>query len=284
MRRPARVALLCTFLWLIPASAYGQATSKATRIRILLLIDDDGPGAAINGFARDHAAIARMIRETFANLQLEDRYTLDTLQGKSALRSKVLAYYRDLKTGPNEVLLCYFSGHGCADPANGHYLDLEDGPLKRSDLRSAMLSKKTRLVVLITDCCAHYSRDIDAKGERALTLAPGCSAPAVRQPGSRRQPPGETLRHLLFHHHGLVDINACHLGKQAFSDNHNGGYFTLALVALWQAPPIAFAQGARGIVSWPSFFVALRHHTAEAARRNGTEQTPAAFALGTTGQ
>src|ERR1700722_5319797 len=100
LRFPIRIALLCAVAWavLCPASTSAQAPAEASRVRILLLIDDDAPSASINGFPHDHSAVKKALRETFHQLRMEDRYTLDVLNGKKAGRDKVLAYYRDLKT------------------------------------------------------------------------------------------------------------------------------------------------------------------------------------------
>jgi hypothetical protein len=291
-RLPARFAVLVAVVCVLlgPVAASAQTPAEASRVRILLLIDDSAPGASVNGFALDHSAVKKVFKEAFRALNLENRYTLDILDGKNALRSKVLAYYRNLKTEPDEVLVCYFSGHGGADPQDGHFLDLEDGTLKRSELRAAMLAKNTRLVVLITDCCADYNYggragstlDPKPKNDQALNIAK--DAPKKLMPNAqsiRRDVPGETLRQLLFHHQGIVDITACQIGKQAFSSKNIGGYFTLSLVALLQAPPEAFGvDPANRLVSWSNFFVVLRRNTEEAAGRDHNTQTPVAFALG----
>jgi hypothetical protein len=291
-RLSIRALFLGAVLWglLGPGAAFGQAPAEATRVRILLVIDDHAPGSSINGFAHDHTAVKKVLKETFRDLQLEDRYTLDILDGKNALSSKVLAYYRDLKAEPTEVLVCYFSGHGGADPSGRHFFDLEDGQLKRSDLRAAMLAKKTRLVVLISDCCADYGssrenprKDSGIKGDEPLVIGDNES---IGQPtgrhGYRHHAPGETLRQLLFHHQGIVDVTSCQIGKQAFSNKHVGGYFTLSLVALLLAPPDRFQMEPYGVVSWSSFFVVLRRNTEEAAGRERNAQTPIAFSLGKT--
>jgi hypothetical protein len=287
-RMSVRCAVLCGVFWALcgPAAAQAQPV-EASRIRILLIVDDQAPSAAINGFAHDRSAFKKVIQGIFRDLHLEDRYTLDILDGNKAVRGKVLDYYRDLKAETNEALICYFSGHGGADPRSGHFLDLDDGPLPRSELRAAMLAKKARLVVLITDCCADFPRcgvDVPRDADRCeqpLTLTTGePSAPAIAKHAVRRQPPGETLRQLFFHHRGIVDISACQIGKQAFSRNNVGGYFTLSLVALLHAPHQVFARNANGVVSWSSFFMALRSSTEEAAGRDRNVQTPVAFSLG----
>ena len=41
-----------------------------------------------------------------------DRYTLDCLENGNDLPYKILAYYANLETGPDEALLFYYVGHG----------------------------------------------------------------------------------------------------------------------------------------------------------------------------
>jgi hypothetical protein len=289
---PARLILLVAVSWGLfgPATAFAREAAEATRVRILVVVDDDGPGAEENGFAGDHRAIKQLIQTTFRDLRLEGRYTLDVLAGKDAQAAKVLAYYRDLKSTPDEALLCYYSGHGGADPVNGHFLDLDDRPLVRSELRAAMLAKKPRLAVLLTDCCAEYEngRRRDGapgreRGERMLVVGQyGLPLAGTGPRLDRQAAPGETLRQLLFYPRGVVDITACQVGRQAFSSKHVGGFFTLSLVALLQATPERFGlDPASRQVTWSGFFVALRRSTEEAALAEHAAQTPVAFALAT---
>src|SRR5579885_3205767 len=41
-----------------------------------------------------------------------DRYTLKVLEGDNLMPDQIVDYYRDLKTGPNEGLVFFYSGHG----------------------------------------------------------------------------------------------------------------------------------------------------------------------------
>ena len=286
-RWPSRVvAAFVVVIFAAGTPAHGQAKAEASRVRILLIVDSDAGTAGVNGFVGDLKSIEKVLRETLRDLRMEDRYTLDILRGKDATPSKILGHYRDLDTNPSEVLFCYYSGHGAADPLNGHFLDLEGGQLWRSDLRAAMLAKKTRLVVLVTDSCAEYTdpafgspRQRDPESAGRLDQNEDARQPSKVPRGSAVMR-GETLKQLLFYQEGIVDISACAIGKQAFSKKQEGGYFTLALVALLAASPAECQNNGNGEVSWASFFALLRARTSDAAARANNLQAPVAFSLG----
>src|SRR5262249_20820289 len=138
--------------------AQGQTPApEISRVRLLLVVDTMGDGADINAFALDLVNMKKVLKESLREQNLEHCYTLDILQGADATPTKVLEYYRDLKTDASEALVCYYSGHGGTDKTQGHFLEMKAGRLFRTDLRAAMLASNPRLVVLLTDCCANYA-------------------------------------------------------------------------------------------------------------------------------
>lgn len=275
-------ALALAFVFM-PGRARADMPPEVTRVRILLIIDTLGDKADLNGFGSDKDNMKKVIKEAMRDQNLEDRYTLDVLQGADATPARVLAYYRELKVAPTETLFCYYSGHGGAHKGGGHFLEMRAGRLQRSELRKAMEARRPRLVVLLSDCCADYgdvplSRILvaeDTKKEAKKKPAPG-----ARQ-NTLRSPRGETLRHLLFHGRGVVDITACDLGKLAFSSyKGRGGYFTLTLASLLRTDSDHFEADGDGVVGWGTFFTTLQEATRRASRNGASFQTPRAFALG----
>lgn len=156
LTRMCALAAALALIGLTANPAPGDAGGEATRVRILLVVDTHGFAAKENGFAFDKDSMKRVIKEALRDQNLEDRYTLDILDGNDAAPQKVLDYYRDLKLEPGEALLCYYSGHGGTANGSGHFLDLKAGRLSRDALRKAMEAKKARLMVLLTDCCANF--------------------------------------------------------------------------------------------------------------------------------
>ena len=267
----------------VPGRAAADRPPEATRVRILLIIDTLGVNADMNGFASDKDSMKKILKETMRDQNLEDRYTLDILHGADATPARVLAYYRELKVAPTDALLCYYSGHGGAHKGGGHFLALKAGNLPRTDLRKAMEAKRPRLLVLLSDCCADYGDEplsrlllADPEMKEAKKKKP---APGARQ-NTLRSPRGETLRHLLFHGRGVVDITACDLGKVAFSSKRRGGYFTLTLANLLRTDSDRFDADADGLVGWGHFFTVLQETTRRHAHNDSYSQSPRAFALG----
>jgi hypothetical protein len=198
-------------------------------------------------------------------------------------RERILGYYRNLTTGPDEGLVFFYGGHGALDKVKGHFLELQAGkgkPLLRSELRKAMEARKAGLVVLLTDCCSTpkrlpaVSRDAAASSESARTLHP-------------------TVRCLLFQARGTVDVTAA-TATASWSDNEQGGIFTRALCELLSADLKALDTDRDQFVSWREFFPRLRRGTESTfkqwrkeMRRRGlgdeidaTDQKPYAWALG----
>ena len=266
--------------------------SEASRLRILLIIDTHGANADLNGFAIDRGTMKKVLKEALREQNLEDRYTLDILDGTAVTPARVLDYYRNLKVEPNETLLCYYSGHGGAEKGQGHFLDMKSGRLMRSELRKAMEAKRPRLAVLLSDCCGDYGFDPLAAPKNRIDLTPSKDKKDTKTTRRRadhgarqntlKSVRGETLRHLLFCHRGVVDITACDLGKLAFSSKGRGGYFTLTLTELLGVDGDRFDADGDGLVGWNGFFSVLQFATQQNATSTTYSQTPRAFSLAAT--
>ncbi len=276
------------------ARAAADGPEEVSRVRILLVIDTDGFAADTNGFAFDRDSVKKILKETLREQNLEDRYTLDILHGPDATPARVRDYYRNLKVQPSEALLFYYSGHGGTDQGRGHFLDLKAGRLFRSELRTAMEAKRPRLLVLLSDCCAGYvSSPLDATVGRIELANPEKDKADAKSKKKRvdlaarqntlKSVRGETVRHLLFHHRGVVDITACDVGKLALSRRKRGGYFTLTLTGLLAADGDRFDANPDGLIGWDGFFHVLQTATGRYANRDAYAQTPRAFSLSAVG-
>src|SRR5262249_46341491 len=196
----------------------------------------------------------------------------------------VLAYYKSLKTSPDEALVFFYGGHGAIDPRRGHYLQLQNGRrsegLVRSELRQAMQGQKGGVVVLLTDCCSVFPRrDGTALIERDAV-----------QPARELAP---VLRALFFQSRGLVDVTASAPGTPSWGDRKYGGLFTYTLCGLLGGRPEAVGADREGRLTWKSFFPVLRTATDGQFRRwlregdrpgaglGARNQLPHAFALDT---
>ena len=166
---------------------------EAARLRILVVVDtDDRLGVT---WGRDGDNVKAVLESALKKQKLGDRWTLDVFTGKQVTPDGIVAHYRNLKVGPNESLVFYYSGHGGLHYTKGHYLALTHGRLYRSDLLAAMATRKPQLTVLLTDCCANwYGGTLHGEPAGAKIVADANKTVAYRQAPIRREtPPGETL-------------------------------------------------------------------------------------------
>ena len=198
----------------------------------------------------------------------EDRLALTLLQGADATPAKLAAYYRDLKVGPTDTVLFYFSGHGATHSRRGHVIALGDKAVVRADLLEVIARKKPRLTVCLTDCCA-------------VTLG---GKPEVSRNVSFSW---ATIQSLLFRPSGLVDINACSIGECSYCDA-KGSVFTRCLVAGLTKAPHELGGESTEYVHWDDFFRYVRKRTeddfavlkaADTDIERDAKQVPQAFLL-----
>src|SRR5262245_64399315 len=97
-------------LFFVGAPAFGQ--TPISRVRILLVADTKGRDAKLHAFGQDRINLEKALKISLQEQQLEDRYTLDVLEGADATPAKILDHYHNLTTQPGEVLFFYYSGHG----------------------------------------------------------------------------------------------------------------------------------------------------------------------------
>ncbi len=95
---------------------------------------------------------------------------------------------------------------------------------------------------------------------------------------------GEVLRHLLFRHQGVVDINGCKKGALSHGTMQWGGsLFTIGFMALQKENVARFDANHNRLVEWSEFFPALQKATEEAGQRASqgkVRQSPEASSLG----
>ena len=210
------------------------------RLRALLVIDTQSNLA--DSVALDRETMRRLLT---TNLPA-DRLGLTILQGKDATPARVLDYYRNLQTGPDEAILFYYAGHGAFDNVNGHagnhFLTMEAGSLDRQTLFKAMQVKRAGLIVLLTDCCSDI---VDLQGAADVKTKDGGTAQARQLQ--------HLARCLFFQHRGIVDITAAWVGSSAYCDTQVGGFFTASLGRVASAPAQYFPNGGRDFVTWAAF-------------------------------
>jgi hypothetical protein len=219
---------------LLPAGrAFGQGAKgagKPSKLYVLLVIDDLDPGVGKSAL-RDRDNLTRLLEGGFRDHK--DRLQLTVLQGNAASDKAIFDYYQNLKPGPDDALMFYFSGHGMHDPRLlGHVLSLPGGGrMYRAVIRHAMVSKGARLCVLLSDACASFPFGMEVR-------------PA------KEGPDWETMRNLFFLPRGLVDINAVAEGEVAWCNAQLGGFFTFALTEALRKPFKQLDADGDGFLHW----------------------------------
>jgi hypothetical protein len=120
-----------------------------------------------------------------------------------------------------------------------------------------------------------------ASGERRVTLITGEGNLALSDLAAATD--GEVMRHLLFRHQGVVDINGCKRGALSHGTQQWGGsLFTIGFISLQKDNVSRFDANNNRLVEWSEFFPALQKATEDAGQRAGggkIRQSPEATQL-----
>jgi hypothetical protein len=198
--RVTRGALGLAFLAISVASADEKdtRTDEAACVRFLIISDTDArEGSAC---ALDASNLKAVLMAGLRNQKLDGRFSIHMLEGAEVSPAAVLKHYQDLRVGPNDAVVCYYSGHGTYHTAKGHLLTFIQGDLARASLLAAMQQHKPRLAALITDCCAivegepvvpKQNAGKPAAGKRGPQKAdpPATAPPHPPRPGDSGSPP-----------------------------------------------------------------------------------------------
>ena len=234
---------------LVPGAHGYQAPPGSGVIHALLVADSDSN--LRKSVLQDVVMLSGALEEAFK--EHPSRLRLETRTGKSVKVSEILSWFHNLNSNPDDTLLFYYSGHGEIRPNLGHVLSLtnaENGNkiLPRADILREMKCKRTRLVVVLTDCCSTI---------RPLPPPPSAVTP-VPPP-----PPWAVAGCLLLQHRGLVDINASCPGQEAWPDfTAVGGIFTGNLSMLLNGNMRdSIDKNGDKFIEWDEFYPMLEKRT-----------------------
>ncbi len=243
--------------------------AEAANVHVLIVGDtnDGGPNGVGPACRKDVQAFQHFLRMTeAAHPDLRGRIKAHVLTGRRSSPASVRAYYRNLRSGPNDNLLFYLTSHGAmrrgaASPEEAHVLNLntgmgDTGRMTRAEVRRLMQQKRPRGIIILTDVCSSYCGETSAV--RANTT--------VRRAAPGTAPNRDTVRNLLFRAPRLVSITAAQDGRTA-SCGHVGTAFGDASSAFTVALLHVCCDPQRTFASWNELFPALRYETYTASGR-----------------
>ena len=188
--------------------------------------------------------------------------------------AQVLEWLSQVKTGPMDTLLIYFSGHGKMGRYGDHLLLFDktddENRLSRDVLEARLDEKPARLKMLITDTCSQ------ANTEELLSQQVKF---AGVEPNARF-----FAKNLFLEHTGFLNITAASPGKLAYGDTDIGGYFTSAIADSLNSDTDKDPKD--NFLSWIEVFNTAKERTQKLAKQATPPkiQTPVAHLLPTEGK
>ena len=208
------IVFLSCFLvaWNLESMAWGQT--------IHVILATDGADVSIgNAVETDRDNMANLFRANVPATNLN----LITLEADTMTPDGILQSVENLNIAPNDSIVFYFSGHGAFD-VNGEkqFLTLiKGGNLYRETLLKKIEEKKTRLAVLLTDCCNNEINTV------AGTRTADSTTYSIQTPGSF----SPLFENLFVFCKGTVDLTSSKPGEYSFViDVKEGSIFTKALI------------------------------------------------------
>ena len=266
---------LLIFLW---SATVCVPAAEGQTVHALLIIMDDDPSVGLN--VRVDRKRIQHILDSVQNELSWDVEKTDLLSSEDrATRAEILAWVKNIRANPNDVVFIYYAGHGGMNRNKETFLATEGQYLYRKELVNALESVKLpRLTCLITDCCS--------------SLVQSALDPTLQSSRSGARPAGAVLKNLFLEHKGFLHLTSATEGQYAWSNVLNGGWFTLSLVTAMETDP----DGNRDrFLSWEEVFVKARENTeklftqttftseqqAQMRQLGITSQTPKAYTLPT---
>lgn len=256
---------------LLSATPGARPAPMADRVHVILLVNGTDKNIG-KSCLRD----IQGVRNTISGAMAKDRSKLviHNLAGRNARTGRlfsaneIMAYLKNIKVGHNDTVMVYHAGHGGISdvrrPEQTHMLFVDGGQLSRWQIERALLVKRPRSLIVLTDCCSSVARSVpESEGDSNPTL------------GFGHGPNFRTVYNLLVKTVGFVSITAALDGKEASdaakvaNPANASGNFTVALLRLMYRSDVTFTN-------WAQFYPVLRTET---GRVSGGRQYARAFRL-----
>lgn len=207
------------------AVAFGSTETTSAQVLHAVMVGDVSPSAGwgkyTSAVATDMSMVWATIHENMPERQINP-IRFEISEDQDSTPANLTALIDELAVRPEDAILFYFTGHGSVDDG-GHFLALAGGKLYRKDLLAALVGKRARLVVLITDCC-------NTRSDGYLYAAPYIHVNSPRVATA-------LFRRLFLETEGVVDLISSSAGESAFflpfqadPPGSPGSIFTTALI------------------------------------------------------
>jgi hypothetical protein len=208
-----RVIYLILFLSVIFA---GQATAKNLHAIVVADTNDANGGRS---FQVDFERISKLVNEVarHTNLKLHFHGITGNRLNSTTLKNTVLKVKESLNSR-NDVVLFYYSGHGGRYTGKDKVLpmmDIKDGAVDLSWVRSELNKNNPRLMIIVADTCNNFDERLNPVWSRR-------AAPVQGELLSRTQ----AYKRLFLDLEGHVFATSAKPGQHAWGNAQHGGFFT----------------------------------------------------------
>ena len=260
-----------------PQARVDESNSWATLGRLYVILATTDDAESCGTVAKNNGdAIAHLFRTQTA----QKAVTVLKIPPQHLSRQTVLSLIANLPLREDDAVVFYYSGKGDFDRKYGQYFELPASKeeIYRSEIRSAINKKKTRLCVLISDCCdpsvirlasaetppsestpsepASQVEEVQTEETQAKKTETNENPPSTQSENTlvNVQKTTPLFFSLFFSSRGTIDINAASFGQVSCVNEDKIGCFTKTLSALLDA-------NRNKIISWQRIFPYLQEGT-----------------------
>lgn len=260
---------LAQFEWKWPSETTQDLALQNATLHLILVTNTLDPSLGA-GFAANHRKLKALFRD--AALSSRIRFNAVEITDDRFTSAQVKAAIANLRTGPNDIVVFYYSGHGFRHPGSRTdfpQMDLREGAFQVPDATNTLnldfdifqplRMKNQRLLLVVGDCCNKSSGYDTPYISDPIFFAPGGNVMSSTKVAS------------LFVRKGSVLIASSSPDEWSFYDGGHGGYFCTAFIEYFMNR-VSFANTDNAI-SWRDI---IDNAMLAAKRKSQTDRYPEA--------
>lgn len=258
-RRISLNACLFIFLWCNMASLQSQPP----QLHAIIISDVEAP--VLGASVEQNIQLIKSHTRTIADL-IEYKLVVYDFSKERFHTDTVVSGLAKIHPAPNDIIWCFYSGHGVNSGRNVWPCMLMPGskPLCMDGLSALLAVHKPKLLIMQADCC-----NIGTLTQKNTQLAAMSVAPISGFNASTNS----SAKHLFTAYQGVIKISGSQVGQSAEYMSYSGGIFTNCFFE--QLDKVCQVQNVNPDVhNWKNFLQDVSKRTAEVARAFGREQLP----------